>query len=100
MSQVNNVNGLRKYRPSSWIDGDVNRYITEIELFLRQVYSNLTGENSTKVYTLATLPPAASFNPSAGRAVFVYVSNMSGGAEMAFSDGTSWRRFSDRTVAS
>ncbi len=30
----------------------------------------------------------------------IYVSNESGGAVVAFSDGTSWRRLTDRAVVS
>jgi hypothetical protein len=45
-------------------------------------------------YTVATLPSAA----TAGQ--MIYVSDLAGGAEPCFSDGASWRRGSDRTVAS
>lgn len=45
-------------------------------------------------YTVATVPTAS----PAGRTV--YVSNESGGAVQAFSDGTSWRRVTDRAVIS
>jgi hypothetical protein len=47
-----------------------------------------------KSYTVATLPTAA----NAGG--FIYVSNESGGAVPAFSDGTNWRRVTDRAVVS
>lgn len=46
-------------------------------------------------YTVATLPHAASW--SAG---LIYVSDESGGAVPAFSDGTNWRRVTDRAVVS
>ena len=43
--------------------------------------------------------PATDYDPATiGRAAFVYVSDESGGAQMAFSDGTDWRRFTDRAV--
>lgn len=45
-------------------------------------------------YTLATLPSA-----SGNAADMIYCSNLAGGAEFVFSDGTNWRRFSDRTIA-
>jgi len=48
-----------------------------------------------KSYTVASLPSAATYP----RAV-VYVSNESGGATIAFSDGTNWRRMQDRVVVS
>lgn len=47
-----------------------------------------------RTYTFATLPSAS----PAGQ--MIYVSDLTGGAEPCFSDGTSWRRMSDRTVAS
>lgn len=47
-----------------------------------------------KSYTVATLPAAT----TAGQ--MIYVSNESGGATPAFSDGTNWRRVADRAVVS
>lgn len=47
-------------------------------------------------YTVVGLPSAASF--PAG--VTVYVSNEVGGGVLAFSDGTNWRRVTDRAVVS
>lgn len=49
-----------------------------------------------KSYTVTTLPSAA----NAGAGALIYVSNESGGAVPAFSDGTAWRRFTDRLVVS
>lgn len=46
-------------------------------------------------YTVATLPSAASF---AG--CMIYVSDETGGATVAFSDGTNWRRVQDRNIVS
>lgn len=46
-------------------------------------------------YTVSTLPAAATYP----RGV-VYVSNETGGATLAFSDGTNWRRVQDRNVVS
>jgi len=43
-------------------------------------------------YTVTTLPPA---NP---QAQIIFVSNESGGAVLAFSDGTNWRRCTDRAI--
>lgn len=47
-------------------------------------------------YTVAGLPGAATVAAGA----MVYVSNEAGGAVPAFSDGTSWRRVTDRVVVS
>ena len=46
-------------------------------------------------YTLATLPAAASFTRGQ-----IWVADMTGGAQFAYSDGTNWRRVSDGTIAS
>ena len=48
-----------------------------------------------KTYTVATVPTASSYP----RGV-IYVSNETGGATLAFSDGTNWRRVQDRAVVS
>jgi hypothetical protein len=46
--------------------------------------------------TVAGLPPASSAGPGA----MIYVSNESGGAVIAFSDGSNWRRMTDRVIVS
>lgn len=47
-------------------------------------------------FTVATVPSAS----SAGAGTMIYVSNESGGAVPAFSDGTNWRRVTDRAIIS
>jgi hypothetical protein len=54
----------------------------------------IAGEVSAKSYTVTTLPSAA----TAGQ--MIYISNESGGAVLAFSDGTNWRRVTDRAIVS
>ena len=46
-------------------------------------------------YTVATLPTASLWEGAT-----IYVSDETGGAVMAFSDGTNWRRFTDRVIVS
>jgi len=46
-------------------------------------------------YTVATVPDATLWEGAT-----IYVSDETGGAVMAFSDGTDWRRFTDRAVIS
>lgn len=46
-------------------------------------------------YTVATVPNVATFARG-----LIYVSNETGGATVAFSDGTNWRRVQDRAVVS
>lgn len=54
----------------------------------------LGGTARLKACTVATLPSAV---PAGG---LVYVSNEAGGAVVAFSDGTNWRRLTDRAIVS
>lgn len=56
---------------------------------------DVDGAIRCKSYTVATVPSAA-----LGAGQIVHVSNESGGAVLAFSDGTSWRRVTDRAVIS
>lgn len=101
MSQVNNITYLNKIRPPVLRENGTDKYFQDVELWMKQVYDNLTGINDTKVFTVLELAdiPATSYDPVVdGRAAFVYVSDESGGAQMAFSDGTNWRRFTDRAV--
>lgn len=54
----------------------------------------LAAQANLKSYTVGTVPSAA----TAGG--LIYVSNETGGATPAFSDGTNWRRVADRAVVS
>ena len=62
---------------------------------------NLTDSGSSTVifqaatYAKASLPSASTY----ARGV-IYVSDETGGATLAFSDGTNWRRVQDRNVVS
>ena len=47
-------------------------------------------------YTVATLPTV----PAATSPGLIYVSDETGGAVPAFSDGTNWRRVTDRAIVS
>ena len=46
-------------------------------------------------YTVATVPTASSYTQG-----LIYVSDETGGAVPAFSDGTNWRRVTDRAIIS
>ena len=48
-----------------------------------------------KTYTVSTLPTASSYPRG-----IIYVSNEAGGATLAFSDSTNWRRVQDRAIVS
>lgn len=54
----------------------------------------LFGNVETVAFTVATLPSAS----VAGQ--MIYVSDESGGATIAFADGTNWRRVADRNIVS
>jgi hypothetical protein len=54
----------------------------------------LSANPTAKSYTVATLPSA---DPEGQ---IIYVSDEAGGAVLAFSDGTDWRRVTDRAVVS
>lgn len=59
------------------------------------VKCDVDGPVCVKSYTVAGVPAA---NAAAGQ--IIYVSNETGGAVLAFSDGTNWRRVTDRAVVS
>lgn len=54
----------------------------------------MTGPLIMPSYLKAALPSASSFARS-----LIYVSDLTGGAEFCYSDGSSWRRISDRSLA-
>ena len=101
MSNINNLTYLNKIRPPEWQGNGIDKYMSDVELWIKQVTDLLRGVNDTQAFTVATLPPATDYAPDVnGFASFVYVSDETGGPQMAFSDGTSWRRFTDRVVVS
>jgi hypothetical protein len=62
---------------------------------LNAVNFETTGSVVLGTYTVSTVPSAA--NHARG---LIWISNESGGATPAFSDGTNWRRVSDRAIIS
>lgn len=58
--------------------------------------TEFTGGVQPGSFTVASLPDPATMGPG----TMVYVPDAAGGAVMAFSDGTDWRRMTDRTVVS
>jgi hypothetical protein len=73
-----------------------NRTLVQLAADLAAAFASLSvsGPVGVGAYTVSTLPSAA----AAGR--LIYVGNESGGAVPAFSDGTNWRRVTDRAVVS
>jgi hypothetical protein len=65
--------------------------IIDIETYVRSI---VAGQFLPEV-TVTTLP-----DPATNKRKLIYVSNETGGAQPAFSDGTNWRRLTDRAVVS
>lgn len=61
----------------------------------RQVERAFEDARRLERFTVATLPDATAF-----RSVLIIVTNETGGEIPAWSDGTNWRRVSDRAVVS
>ena len=57
---------------------------------------DVNGPVRVQSYTVATVPSAA----GTGAGAMIFVTDEAGGAVMAFSDGSNWRRVTDRTVVS
>jgi hypothetical protein len=64
-------------------------------IWFSQVWKALSGPLKMSIYTVASLPDA-----TINEGGLIYVSNETGGAVAAFSDGTNWRRVTDRAVVS
>jgi len=77
--------------PAGFFDGEYQR----IEQSVRTILEALLPGVAAPSFTVATLPDATT-----NAARLIYVSNETGGAVPAFSDGTNWRRVTDRTVVS
>lgn len=78
---------FNKIRSTAWA--------TLVEAFNLSVATDANLIFQAKSYTVAGVPAAATYP----RAI-VYVSNEAGGATLAFSDGTNWRRTKDLAVIS
>jgi hypothetical protein len=71
---------------------------SRVEDWLNKVWIRLGGGRNNIVYvpTFAKAALPSAIEPAG----IIYVSDEAGGATIAFSDGTSWRRVSDRAVVS
>ena len=74
------------------IDGGKASY--RLQAFFDAV-SLAINENRAPSYTVATVPDATK-----NEAMVIYVSDETGGATLAFSDATNWRRVQDRAIIS
>ena len=50
------------------------------------------------IYTVATIPSVSENFSSGEFSSLIFVSDETGGAVIAFTDGTNWRRVTDRTI--
>ena len=80
-------------KDSGTLTEEFQNFFDELE---EQLNTNLVGDQvQLTSYTVAMLPDAT---VKAGGMIFV--SDETGGAVPAFSDGTNWRRVTDRTIVS
>jgi hypothetical protein len=96
MSQI--VSKPEHRTPIGFIDGKPVLASDRFQLYLDEIQekmnTHLLGDQVlVPSYTVVNLPPV----PETG---VVFVSNESGGAVLAFSDGTDWRRVTDRAIVS
>lgn len=61
----------------------------------RDIDRAIDKAKALSVFTVATVPDPAAYPYS-----FIFVSDETGGAQPAFSDGVAWRRLSDRAIVS
>lgn len=81
----------------AWVvnGGFIARYVYPYFQDLDRIVRGMTNAVSLPSYQVGTVPSAAS-----NAFAMIYVTNESGGAVPAFSDGTSWRRVTDRAIIS
>jgi len=69
--------------------------------WLYQLYTRVQpGPFKIKAYAKADLPTASDWSDNSDFSAIVYVTDDVGGAVLAFSDGTNWRRVTDRAIIS
>lgn len=69
--------------------------------WLERVFNRLgngKGPLPIKGYAVTALPSAAEWGDTSSFSSLIYVYNEIGGAVLAFSDGTNWRRVTDRAI--
>ena len=77
------------------LDGLYQIFFDDLDLKLNQLLLGVTGVGMP-TYVKASLPPV----PPAGAPSMIFVSDDVGGSVPAFSDGTNWRRVTDRNIIS
>lgn len=77
------------FPPTDWSARWAQRLVSEI----RRTFSEPVHLDN---FTVATLPSAMDLHPG----TLIFVTNETGGSVPAFSDGTNWRRVTDRAIVS
>lgn len=64
------------------------------------IYNRLgkNGPFPVRGYSVSGLPDATEYGDTSSFSTLIYVYDETGGAVLAFSDGTNWRRVTDRAV--
>lgn len=65
--------------------------------WLSNLYTRINGPFMVPSYTVVSAPSPTNWQGT-GFSSIIYVSDETGGATLAFSDGTNWRRVQDRTI--
>jgi len=76
----------------------------QLNRWLGQLYVRIgAGPFKVQGYAVASLPDATKYGSTSSSDPFsslIFVYNETGGATLAFSDGTNWRRVQDRIIVS
>jgi hypothetical protein len=100
ISKQNNViepPGIKKQEGWGYRDKGARNWFNWLARYTVNWLKYLDEQNNfVQNYSVATLPSATEQRPGS----IAYVSDESGGAVMAFSDGTNWRRVTDRKIVS
>ena len=87
----------RKGDPAKMIEYYLNALSADPgKIYTIQTLLDVNGAVRVKSYTVAGLPSAS----GEGAGAMIFVSDETGGAVLSFSDGTDWRRVTDRAVVS
>ncbi len=81
----------KTYNELSNLMRDIKKQFQTIADVINYLYAGIELTN----YTVATVPTASDWERR-----IIYISDESGGAVPAFSDGTNWRRITDRNIIS
>jgi len=69
--------------------------------WLYDIYERVgAGPFKIRSYTISALPDAKMWGDAAVFTSLIYITDESGGAVIAYSDGTNWRRVTDQAIVS